>query len=94
MITKIIIFILAFINILCFANCYNDLVNTTSGVVRGQTIQVLDKSIGQFLNIPYAEPPLGKLRFAKPIPLRQQKQVLLEMNNFNENNEYIVNRRH
>ncbi|CAG2176183.1 unnamed protein product, partial [Oppiella nova] len=45
-------------------------VNTTSGVVRGQTLVAQNKSIDQFLNIPYAEPPVGGLRFAKPLPLQ------------------------
>ncbi|CAG2174984.1 unnamed protein product [Oppiella nova] len=49
-------------------NCVD--VNTTSGLVRGQTIKLLDKSIDQFLGIPYAVPPLGSLRFAKPEPIK------------------------
>ncbi|CAG2115559.1 unnamed protein product [Medioppia subpectinata] len=47
-----------------------DVLNTTSGVVRGQTIDVLNVSIDQFLGIPYAEPPVGRLRFAKPEPTK------------------------
>ncbi|CAG2102998.1 unnamed protein product [Medioppia subpectinata] len=50
-------------------------VNTSSGSVRGQTLHVLNRSIHQFLNIPYAEPPLGPLRFAPPLPLRAPKQL-------------------
>ncbi|CAG2172985.1 unnamed protein product [Oppiella nova] len=46
-------------------------VNTTSGRVRGQTIHVLDTSVDQFLNIPFAEPPVGALRFAKPVPIQK-----------------------
>ncbi|CAG2123306.1 unnamed protein product, partial [Medioppia subpectinata] len=45
-------------------------VNTTSGVVKGLTLNVLNTSVDQFLAIPYAEPPVGILRFAKPVPLR------------------------
>ncbi|CAG2106933.1 unnamed protein product, partial [Medioppia subpectinata] len=37
-------------------------VNTTSGLVIGQTVRVLDASVDQFLGIPYAEPPIGALR--------------------------------
>ena len=44
-------------------------VKTTSGVVRGQTIQVLNTTLNVFIGIPYAEPPVGKLRFAKPEPI-------------------------
>ena len=52
-------------------------VNTSSGVVRGQTIRVVNKNVDQFLNIPYAEPPLGRLRFSRPEPLTTPKQVSL-----------------
>ncbi|CAG2100128.1 unnamed protein product, partial [Medioppia subpectinata] len=45
-------------------------VKTTSGAVKGQTIRAFDTSIDQFLGIPYAEPPVGKLRFAKPEPIK------------------------
>ncbi|XP_054165719.1 acetylcholinesterase-like, partial [Oppia nitens] len=48
-------------------NCID--IKTTSGVVRGQTIQVLNKQIDEFIGIPFAEPPVGKLRFAKPQPI-------------------------
>ncbi|CAG2103294.1 unnamed protein product [Medioppia subpectinata] len=41
-------------------------VHTTSGTVKGLTVRALNTNINQFLNIPYAEPPVGKLRFAKP----------------------------
>ena len=49
--------------------CQNVDVKTSSGVVRGQTIHVFDKSIDQFVGIPFAEPPVGELRFAKPKPI-------------------------
>ncbi|CAG2102396.1 unnamed protein product [Medioppia subpectinata] len=41
----------------------------TIGVVRGRTLHVLDTNVDQFVGIPYAEPPVGKLRFAKPEPI-------------------------
>ncbi|CAG2110215.1 unnamed protein product [Medioppia subpectinata] len=44
-------------------------VNTSIGVVRGRTLHVLDTNVNQFLGIPYAEPPVGKHRFAKPKPI-------------------------
>ena len=58
-------------------------VKTSSGVVRGKTIQVIDKSLNQFLNIPYAEPPVGKLRFSKPLPLKQPIKVLKILISYN-----------
>ncbi|CAG2119951.1 unnamed protein product, partial [Medioppia subpectinata] len=51
-------------------SCVNSIdVNTTIGVVRGRTLHVLDTNVDQFVGIPYAEPPVGKHRFAKPEPI-------------------------
>ena len=39
------------------------------GSVRGNTVEVTPgKSVHQFLGLPFAEPPIGKLRFAAPKP--------------------------
>ena len=54
-------------------------VSTTSGVVRGKTIVVLNKSLNQFLSIPFAEPPIGELRFAKPKPIVEPLPVSINM---------------
>ncbi|XP_054161558.1 acetylcholinesterase-1-like [Oppia nitens] len=55
-------------------------INTTSGVVRGQTIHIqtklLDAKIDQWLGIPYAEPPVGDLRFTYPVPYKYRKDVI------------------
>ena len=57
---------------------YDDFVyvKTSSGVVRGRSFKIRNNWISEFLNIPYAEPPVGKLRFAKPLPLNEPKNVL------------------
>ncbi|CAG2168543.1 unnamed protein product, partial [Oppiella nova] len=44
-------------------------VKTTSGTMRGQTLDVLGKKVDTFIGIPYAEPPVGALRFARTKPL-------------------------
>ncbi|CAG2120431.1 unnamed protein product, partial [Medioppia subpectinata] len=44
----------------------------------GHTITALDIKINEFLNIPYAEPPIGKLRFAPPLPLKTPKHVIID----------------
>ncbi|XP_054154812.1 carboxylesterase 5A-like [Oppia nitens] len=53
---------------------YNDINTTTttktiSMTIRGQSVQVLNTTVHQFLGIPYARPPIGELRFAKPVPI-------------------------
>ncbi|XP_054165678.1 acetylcholinesterase-like, partial [Oppia nitens] len=62
------------------ADCID--VNTTSGVVRGQTLQVknliLDVIVDEFLGIPYAIPPIGNLRFAKPQPITTKFKDIID----------------
>ncbi|XP_054158967.1 cholinesterase 1-like, partial [Oppia nitens] len=54
-------------------------VKTLSGTtVRGQTLHVLNRDVHQFLNIPFAEPPVGDLRFAKPVPIKQPKKYVID----------------
>ena len=41
------------------------------GSIRGNTVEVTHgKSVHQFLGLPFAEPPTGKLRFAAPKPAK------------------------
>ena len=63
-------------------------VQTTSGTVKGLTLNVLNRSIDQFLGIPFAEPPFGSLRFAKPKPIFKPIEVSIELNSF----EIIITR--
>ncbi|XP_077524735.1 acetylcholinesterase-like [Amblyomma americanum] len=44
-------------------------VSTTHGRVRGRSEKVLEKNVDVFLGIPYAKPPVGRLRFLKPQPI-------------------------
>ncbi|CAG2117706.1 unnamed protein product [Medioppia subpectinata] len=53
-------------------------VNTTSGAVRGQTLRVLNREIHQFLGIPFAEPPVGALRFARPVPISTPQKTTID----------------
>ena len=52
--------------------CRNDtyVITTTSGKIRGIVTKVDSHTVLQFRKIPYAEPPVGNLRFAKPHPKR------------------------
>lgn len=44
------------------------LANTSLGYVRGKTITTVNgKEVDEYLGIPYAEPPVGELRFRKPL---------------------------
>ncbi len=42
-------------------------VNTTTGLVRGFSDFIQGTKVDKYLGIPYAEPPLGALRFADPV---------------------------
>ena len=54
------------------------IVKTTSGYIRGKNIDFNDDCVQQYLNIPYAEPPVGKLRFARPSALDQPLKVIIQ----------------
>lgn len=47
------------------------IVTTKDGRVRGLSLPVLGGAVTAFLGIPYAQPPLGRLRFKKPQPLNK-----------------------
>ncbi|XP_032066270.1 cholinesterase-like [Thamnophis elegans] len=49
---------------------------TSSGPVKGKQFLAGPGSVTAYLGIPYAEPPLGKLRLQKPLPHQPWKQTL------------------
>ncbi|EMP40922.1 Acetylcholinesterase [Chelonia mydas] len=49
---------------------------TTTGPIRGKRLPVSSRRVTVFLGIPYAEPPVGALRFQKPIPHQPWSHVL------------------
>lgn len=51
-------------------------VETTSGLVRGLSRTVLDHDVHVFYGIPFAKPPIGPLRFRKPLPIEPWHGVL------------------
>jgi Carboxylesterase family len=51
------------------------LVNTTSGTVQGKASE-LRPDVSAYLGIPYAQPPLGDLRFDAPQPFMPTGAVL------------------
>ncbi|XP_045165876.2 cocaine esterase-like [Mercenaria mercenaria] len=52
------------------------IVNTTNGPVHGLVKQYHNEDVLQFKRIPYAEPPIGKLRFKKPLRYKKREKVL------------------
>lgn len=51
-------------------------VETTSGLVRGFSRIVLDHEVHIFYGIPFAKPPIGPLRFRKPLPIEPWHGIL------------------
>ena len=73
-----------------FLVCNGVDVQTSSGLIRGHTIEVLNQNINEFLGIPYAEPPIGDLRFAKPKPIDKPLPVSRELSRTNIQILYII----
>ncbi|XP_060127209.1 cholinesterase-like isoform X1 [Zootoca vivipara] len=49
---------------------------TSSGPIKGKILPAGTGSVTAYLGIPYAEPPVGKLRFQKPVPHQPWSQAL------------------
>uniref|UniRef100_A0ACB8EFS0 Uncharacterized protein n=1 Tax=Sphaerodactylus townsendi TaxID=933632 RepID=A0ACB8EFS0_9SAUR len=54
---------------------------TTTGPIQGKHLPAGSRSVTAYLGIPYAEPPVGKLRFQKPVPHKPWSHIL-EATNF------------
>lgn len=54
-------------NVLClllYIRCENNIARTSEGLLRGYNVQTRNgRTVLGFSGIPYAKPPLGKLRF-------------------------------
>ncbi|XP_062978258.1 cholinesterase-like isoform X3 [Elgaria multicarinata webbii] len=59
-----------------FASEDDTVVVTSSGPVKGKQVPAGSCSVTAYLGIPYAEPPVGKLRFQKPRPHQSWSHVL------------------
>ena len=51
-----------------------------NGPVIGQKYNVLDRQMIRFLGIPYAKPPVGKLRFRRPVPVSKWTEPIRALN--------------
>ena len=52
------------------------LVDTKTGVLRGHRKEALGRTVHVFTGIPFAKPPVGDLRFRKPVPVDPWHGVL------------------
>ncbi|XP_064471262.1 acetylcholinesterase-1-like isoform X2 [Ornithodoros turicata] len=60
----------------CAADEDHPVVHVDEGTVEGERITFEDKELDAFYSIPYAEPPIGELRFEKPKPKKPWKGTL------------------
>ncbi|XP_060066603.1 fatty acyl-CoA hydrolase precursor, medium chain-like [Ylistrum balloti] len=60
-----------------FTSCQTfPIVNTPSGPIKGVVVPAQGTDIVQFRNIPFAKPPVGNLRFEKPVPVDPWSDIL------------------
>ncbi|EZA56450.1 Acetylcholinesterase [Ooceraea biroi] len=68
-------------------------VETTSGLMRGFSRMVLEREVHVFYGVPFAKPPVGPLRFRKPLPIEPWHGILnattLPNSCFQERYEYF-----
>ena len=61
----------------CWADMNDSIIDTKLGKVRGCLTTLKNgKKIVSFKKIPYAEPPIGNLRFKNPQPVKPWKDIL------------------
>uniref|UniRef100_A0A3Q3XAH1 Carboxylic ester hydrolase n=1 Tax=Mola mola TaxID=94237 RepID=A0A3Q3XAH1_MOLML len=70
-----ILFLLTYFLTVSFANEDELLITTKDGQVQGKLLQAVDGEVRAFLGIPFAEPPLGNLRFRAPEPVEPWEGV-------------------
>ncbi|XP_022654430.1 acetylcholinesterase-1-like [Varroa destructor] len=58
---------------------YDPLVKTRSGKIRGFREEKFGRHVNAFLGVPFAQPPLGPLRFRKPLPVKPWMRELKAM---------------
>ncbi|XP_014484403.1 PREDICTED: acetylcholinesterase isoform X2 [Dinoponera quadriceps] len=51
-------------------------VETNSGLIRGFSRTVIDHEVHAFYGVPFAKPPIGPLRFRKPVPIEPWHGIL------------------
>nr|XP_056722773.1 cholinesterase-like [Euleptes europaea] len=59
---------------------HDTVVLTSSGPIQGKHLPAGSKAVTAYLGIPYAEPPVGKLRFQKPVPHKRWWHILQATN--------------
>ncbi|CAD6202673.1 GSCOCT00009710001.2-RA-CDS [Cotesia congregata] len=88
-----IILLLSTISLTTLARSDPLVIETTSGLIRGTSKTVLDHEVHVFLGVPFAKPPIGPLRFRKPLPMDPWHGVLnttsLSNSCFQERYEYF-----
>jgi len=60
--------LIALLTVIYYDKKTETMVQTSSGKIVGITVDRLGNKINCYFGVPYAEPPVGPLRFSKPIP--------------------------
>lgn len=55
---------------------FTRIIRTSSGSIQGTVVNFNGHKLDQFLGIPFAQPPVGRLRFRKPHPVKPWTTIL------------------
>jgi len=76
MLNKSFILVLFLLEIIINIKANEISVEIKNGRINGKKETIDGKDLNIFLGIPYAEPPIGDLRFKKPLPVKQWSQPI------------------
>lgn len=69
--------LICFVSLACFTAASSEIVDIDDGRIEGTLLRSrLGRTFSAFFRIPYAEPPIGDLRFQAPRPVKKWSGIL------------------
>ena len=69
-------FLVLFLAQMTHSQSQTSIIQTSTGPIQGSIVNIDGSTVYQYLGIPYAKPPVGDLRFRKPLPIQPWSETL------------------